>query len=184
MRKITLVAAASMAALVLVGCKDEKKNVPVPTGSKEAITWAGSIFDATCSKRGGTLVRVEDTRMFTCNLPVEGVGEVEIDKEDPWFEPRPEDVVAEPVKDEKEVTYASDWDKEKVQKLDAKEIKVNPVQEKKVAEQKESDVKVYGEDVKEIYAHAPNKKFKENCDSKSGKLRKIHGGKWVCRYKE
>lgn len=169
MKQLLTIAAIAIASFAVVACKDDK-----PVAKKS--TW-----QTTCEARGGTVVKVEDSRLKTCKLPEENV---EIDKEDPWFEKPPETVEVAPVKAENEVTYASDWDKEHVQKLDEKGIKTNAVQEKKVEEQKVKDEEKYGSDLKEIIAHAPNKKFKELCASKSGTFSKIHGGKWVCRYKE
>lgn len=171
MNKVLAAAAIALAALTVAGCDDDKDSKPVVKKSAWQIE---------CEKRGGKVVRVEDTRRKTCKLPKE---EVEIDTTDPWFDKPPGDKDTNPVKDAAGKTYVSPWDLEKVQKMDAKDIKINEVQAKKIEKQVAEDVEKYGADFKEVLAHAPDKKFKDYCAAKLGTFSKIHGGKWVCRYK-
>jgi len=159
-------------AAMLAGCKDDKP---------ETRTVQKSAWQVECESRGGKVVRVPDTRQRTCQLPEE---KVEIDTTDPWFDKPPADKATNPVADENGTVYVSPWDEEHVKKLDSKDIKINDVQAARIEEQRIADVNKYGLKIQEVYAHAPDKKFKDFCASKSGTFSKIHGGKWVCRFKE
>lgn len=84
-------------------------------------------------------------------------------------------------KDDVGRNYFRPVDQEKIEVFEEKGIPVDKEQAEVFIKEKKEDQKkmpTHGE----VYSHTPDRDFKDACTKKDGVVRKVHGGKWVCRY--
>lgn len=77
--------------------------------------------------------------------------------------------------------YFRPMDMEKIEAFEGNGVPVDKDQaDAYIKEMKEDQEKI--PDYVEVFSHTPDHDFETECVRKAGVMRKIHGGKWVCRY--
>lgn len=77
--------------------------------------------------------------------------------------------------------YFRPVDMEKIEAFEGNGVPVDKDQaDIYIKEMKEDQEKI--PDYVEVYSHTPDHDFQTECVRKAGVVRKIHGGKWACRY--